>query len=150
MVNTITVLSALRDNKVTLVSKISKEFPRLGYVWNVVRAGVIDDPARKAEVGLLVTAGIRGSRFITEHPDESAVILHGKVPDLPVDQMKDVIDDLNKDQVWGVDGGLNVQDIEFTVKTGIELGTAKKPVSPTQLVNGTFVEAAMKELGRGP
>jgi NitT/TauT family transport system substrate-binding protein len=150
MVNTITVLNALRDNKVTLVSKISKEFPQLGYVWNVVRTGVIDDPARRAGIGLLVTAGIRGSRFIMEHPDESAAILHGKVPDLPAGQMKDVIDDLNKDQVWGVDGGLNAQDIEFTVKTGIELGTAKKPVSPAQLMDSMFIEAAMKELGGAP
>jgi hypothetical protein len=64
--------------------------------------------------------------------------------------MKDVIDDLNKDQVWGVDGGLNAQDIEYTVRTGIELGTAKKPVSPAQLMDSTFIEAAMKDQGRRP
>ncbi len=146
MVNTVTALGALKENKVSLVSKISKEFPRLGYVWNVVSAAARNDPAMKANIQLLVTAGIRGSRFIKDHPDEAAEILHNKVPDLPIDQIKGVIVDLNQDNVWGGDGGVDAQDVEFAIKTGIELGTEKKPVLPAQIMDSEFIEAAMKDL----
>src|SRR5215475_1652624 len=37
LVNTVTALKGVMDGKVTVVARLSAEFPGLGYVWNVVR-----------------------------------------------------------------------------------------------------------------
>src|SRR5207248_3954146 len=36
LVNTVTALKGVRDGKVTILTKLSEEFPGLGYVWKVV------------------------------------------------------------------------------------------------------------------
>ena len=37
LINTITAMHGVQDGKVTVLTRISKEFPGLGYVWNVVK-----------------------------------------------------------------------------------------------------------------
>jgi NitT/TauT family transport system substrate-binding protein len=145
LVNTVTALDAIESGKVTLVAKIATEFPKLGYVWNVVRVGTLNDPAKAAAIQQLTTAGIRGSRFIMQNPDEAAAILNERVPTLGLDLSKRVIADLNKDKVWGLDGGLDPTIIEFTAKTGAELGVLKHVVDRSAIVDTRFVDAALKD-----
>src|SRR5207245_404606 len=44
LVNTVTALKGVQDGKVTVLTKLSTEFPGLGYVWNVVRADALAKP----------------------------------------------------------------------------------------------------------
>jgi NitT/TauT family transport system substrate-binding protein len=145
LVNTVTSLDAIESGKVKVVAKVAQEFPKLGYVWNVARAGTIKDPAKAAIFQKLTTAGIRGSRFIMQNPDEAAAILHERVPALELDLCKRVIRDLNKDGVWGVDGGIDNGIIDFTAKTGAELGVLKSLPNTSALTDTRFVDAAMKD-----
>lgn len=147
LVNTITALDAIQSGRVTLVAKIADEFPKLGYVWNAVRTSALKDPRLAAQFQILTTAGIKGSRFVMANPDESAEILHAKVSSIDLDLAKRVIRDLNKDNVWGVSGGLDPSIAEFTAKTGAQLGVLKNPVPPSTLLDTHFVDAAMKEVG---
>jgi ABC-type nitrate/sulfonate/bicarbonate transport system substrate-binding protein len=147
LVNTITSLDAIQKGRVNLVAKIADEFPKLGYVWNVARTRAIKDPKTAAEFQILTTAGIKGSQFIMQHPDEAAEILHARVPEIGLDLAKRVVRDLNKDQVWGVSGGLDPSIAEFTAKTGSDLGVLKNPIPPSSLLDSQFVDAAMKEVG---
>lgn len=149
MVNTITSLKAVESGKVTLVAKIASEFPQLGYVWNVARTATLNNPKMAASIQKLTTATMRGARFIMQHPDEAAEILNAKVPTLPLELCKQVIKDLNKDKVWGVDGGLDAKTIDFTAKTGSDLGLLKKPVDAAAVTDTHFIDAAMKSLGDG-
>jgi ABC-type nitrate/sulfonate/bicarbonate transport system substrate-binding protein len=147
LVNTITALESIESGKVKLVARIATEFPMLGYVWNVARASTLKDPGKAAAIQILTTGGIKGSRFIAQYPDEAAAILHERVPTLDLELAKRVIKDLDKDKVWGVDGGLDPKIVAFTAKTGAELGVLKNPIAPGSMVDTQFVDAALKDIG---
>jgi NitT/TauT family transport system substrate-binding protein len=146
-VNTVTLLNGASGNEVTVIAKIANEFPMLGYVWNVVRDETLKDPKMAAAVQTLTTAGIQGSRYVTEHPDEAAEILHERVPTIALDVAKKVVLDLNNPNVWGINGGLNPEIVKYTAETGFELGTLKTKVDTSTLIDPHFVDAAMKKLG---
>ena len=46
LVNTVTTLKGVQDGKVTILARLSAEFPGLGYIWNVVRT----DSLNKSEL----------------------------------------------------------------------------------------------------
>jgi len=76
LVNTVTALKGVKDGKVTVVARLSAEFPGLGYVWNVVRTEALAKPELAAAFQTMTDIGIRGSRFVMANPDEAAAILH--------------------------------------------------------------------------
>src|SRR5262245_22231837 len=82
LVNTVTALRGVQEGKVTVVGRLSQEFPDLGYIWTVIRTESLNKPEMLAAFQVLTEAGIRGSRFIMDNPDEAADILHERVPDL--------------------------------------------------------------------
>jgi NitT/TauT family transport system substrate-binding protein len=145
LVNTVTALESIESGKVKLVARIADEFPMLGYVWNVARVSTLNDPNKAAAIQILTTGGVKGSRFIAQYPDEAAAILHERVPSLDLELSKRVIKDLNRDKVWGVDGGLDPRVAEFTAKIGSDLGVLKNPIAPSDMTDERFVAAALKE-----
>jgi NitT/TauT family transport system substrate-binding protein len=147
LVNTITSLDALLSGRVNLVAKIAEEFPMLGYVWNVARVGALGDPKLAAAIQALTTAGVKGSRFVMQNPDEAATILNERVSSIDLELAKKVVRDLNKDNVWGGIGGLDPAIAEFTAKTGSELGVLKNPIPPSALIDRRFVDVTLKEVG---
>jgi ABC-type nitrate/sulfonate/bicarbonate transport system substrate-binding protein len=148
LVNTVTALDAIESGKVKVVAKIANEFPMLGYVWNVARVSTLNDPKKAAALQALTTAGIKGARFIMQYPDEAAAILNERVPTLDLALCKRVIKDLNRDKVWGVDGGLDPRIIDFTAKTGNELGLLKREVPASKIASDQFVAVAEKDLAQ--
>jgi ABC-type nitrate/sulfonate/bicarbonate transport system substrate-binding protein len=146
LINTITAMHGVQDGKVTVLTRISKEFPGLGYVWNVVKTESIEKPELAAAFQTLTEAGIRGSRYIMENPDDAAEILHARVPELSADFLKTVIRDLNTENLWGVDGGLDPKIEEFTAKLNKDLGNLPVAAEPKDVLDNRFVETAMKKL----
>jgi ABC-type nitrate/sulfonate/bicarbonate transport system substrate-binding protein len=147
LINTITAMRGVQDGKVTVLARMSQEFPGLGYVWNVVKADSLNKPDLAAAYQTLTEAGIRGSRYIMEHPDESAEIMHAKVPELDVAFLKAVIRDLNTENLWGVDGGLDPKIETFTADLNMKLGNLPVAPQPKDVLDNRFVTAAMKKLG---
>ena len=147
LINTITAMKGVQEKRVTVLARISQEFPGLGYVWNVVRADSLDNPQLAAAYQTLTEAGIRGSRFIKENPDEAAAIMHAKVPELNEDFLKVVIRDLNTEDLWGLDGGLDPKIEEFTAKLNRDLGNLPVAAAPNEVLDARFVDAAIKTLG---
>jgi ABC-type nitrate/sulfonate/bicarbonate transport system substrate-binding protein len=145
LVNIVTSIDAIESGKVKVVAKVAQEFPKLGYVWNVVRDETIMDPAKAGIIQQLTTAGMNGSRFIMQSPDEAAAILNERIPSLALDLCKRVILDLNKDGVWGVDGGIDADVVDFTASTGKELGLLKRDVKTSEMTDTRFVDAAIKD-----
>jgi ABC-type nitrate/sulfonate/bicarbonate transport system substrate-binding protein len=146
LINTITAMRGIQDGKVTVLTKISKEFPGLGYIWNVVKTDSLAKPELAAAYQTLTEASIRGSRFIMENPDEAAEIMHAKVPDLNTDFLKAVVRDLNSENLWGVDGGLDPKIEEYTAGLNKDLGNLPIAAAPKDVLEPRFVEAAMKKL----
>jgi ABC-type nitrate/sulfonate/bicarbonate transport system substrate-binding protein len=97
LVNTVTALKGVQDGKVTVLTRLSTEFPGLGYVWNVVRAESLGKPELAAAFQTMTDIGIRGSRHVMENPDEAAAILHERLPDLDLAFLKAVVRDLNSE-----------------------------------------------------
>jgi len=147
LINTVTALKGMQDGKVTILTRLSKEFPGLGYVWNVVRTESLDKPEFAAAFQTMTDIGIRGSRFIMGNPDEAAAILHERLPDLDLAFLKDVVRDLNSENLWGVDGGLDPKVEEFTADLNVKLGNLPRAQTPAEVLDQRFVQAAIKKLG---
>src|SRR5262249_56746586 len=94
-----------RDGKVTVVARLSAEFPGLGYVWNVVHTEALAKSELAAAFQTMTDIGIRGSRFIMANPDEAAAILHERLGGLDLGFLTALVRDLAGEDVWGVDGG---------------------------------------------
>src|SRR5713101_7962462 len=147
LVNTVTALKGVQDGKVTVLTKLSAEFPGLGYVWNVVRTESLGKPELAAAFQTMTDIGIRGSRYIMESPDEAAAALHERLPDLDLAFLKNVVRDLNSENLWGVDGGLDPKIEEFTADLNVKLGNLPRAATPAEVLDPRFVDAALKTFG---
>ena len=147
LVNTVTALKGVQDGNVTILTRLSKEFPGLGYVWNIVRTEALAKPEFAAAFQTMTEIGIRGSRFIMENPDEAAAILHERLPDLDLAFLKNVVRDLNSENLWGVGGGLDPKIEEFTADLNVKLGNLPRAATPAEVLDPRFVDAALKKFG---
>jgi ABC-type nitrate/sulfonate/bicarbonate transport system substrate-binding protein len=147
LVNTVTALKGVQDGKVTVLTRLSTEFPGLGYVWNVVRADSLGKPELAAAFQTMTDIGIRGSRYVMENPDEAAAILHERLPDLDLAFLKAVVRDLNSENLWGVDGGLDPAIEQFTADLNMQLGNLPVAPAANAVLDPRFVDAALKRLG---
>ncbi len=147
LINTLTAMKGVQEGKVTVITRISKEFPGLGYTWNTVRTETLSNPELAAAYQKLTEGGIRGARFIMDNPDAAAEIMHARVPDLDLEFLKAVIRDLNSEDLWGVNGGIDPEIEEYTAKLNKDLGNL--PVAPpaAEVLEPRFVDAALKKLG---
>jgi ABC-type nitrate/sulfonate/bicarbonate transport system substrate-binding protein len=147
LVNTVTTLKGVQDGKVTILTKLSAEFPGLGYIWNVVRADSLNKPELAVAFQIMTDIGIKGSRYIMENPDEAAAALHERLPDLDLAFLKAVVRDLNSEDLWGMNGGLDPAVAEFTADLNMKLGNL--PVAPPakDVLDARFVDAALKQFG---
>ena len=147
LINTVTALKGVQDGKVAVLTKLSSEFPGLGYVWNVVRTEALNKPELAAAFQTMTDIGIRGSRYVMENPDEAAAALHERLPDLDLAFLKAVVRDLNSEKLWGANGGLDPAIKEFTAELNMKLGNL--PVAPAakDVLEPRFVDAALKKLG---
>jgi ABC-type nitrate/sulfonate/bicarbonate transport system substrate-binding protein len=147
LVNTVTTLKGVQDGKVTVLTRLSAEFPGLSYIWNVVRTESLAKPELAAAFQTMTDIGIKGSRYIMESPDEAAAALHERLPDLDLAFLKAVVRDLNSENLWGVNGGLDPAIEEFTADLNMKLGNL--PVAPkaSDVLDQRFVDAALKQLG---
>jgi hypothetical protein len=95
----------------------------------------------------MTEVGIRGSRAIMENPDEAAAILHERLPDLDLAFLKAVVRDLNSENLWGVDGGLDPAIEQFTADLNMKLGNLPVAPPPKDVLEPRFVDAALVKLG---
>lgn len=142
-----TVITAKGADEINVATSIASEFPDLVYVWNVVRKESMADPKLSKAFETLTVAGIKGSRFIMDHPDEAADILHERVPALDLDLCKKAVADLNKAKVWGVNGGLEPKMAAFTADLNHKLGLLKTALPADKIIDTRYVAAAVKVLG---
>jgi ABC-type nitrate/sulfonate/bicarbonate transport system substrate-binding protein len=147
LVNTVTALKGVQEGKVTVVARLSAEFPGLGYVWNVVRMESFAKPELAAPFQTMTDIGIQGSRFIMANPDEAAAILHERLPDLDLPFLRAVVRDLNGENVWGVDGGLDPAIEEFNAELNMKLGNLPVAAPAKDVLEPRFVDRALAKLG---
>jgi ABC-type nitrate/sulfonate/bicarbonate transport system substrate-binding protein len=147
LINTVTTLRGIEDGKVTVLTKLSKEFPGLGYSWIVARTDELADPQLAAALQTFTEASIRAVRFIAANPDEAAEIFHEHVTDLDLQFLKTVVRDLNSENLWGFDGGLDPRVEQFTADLNVKLGNLTAAPAPKDVLDPRFVDVALKKLG---
>jgi ABC-type nitrate/sulfonate/bicarbonate transport system substrate-binding protein len=150
LINTVTTLKGVKEGKVMVLTRLSAEFPGLGYIWNVVRSASLAKPELAAAFQILTEAGIQGSRYVMENPDEAAEVMHKAVPDLDLAFLKAVVRDLDAEQLWGVNGGLDPAIERFTADLNMQLGNLPVAPPPDAVFEPRFVDAALKKLGAYP
>jgi ABC-type nitrate/sulfonate/bicarbonate transport system substrate-binding protein len=147
MVNTLSAIQGTQSGKVKILASMGSEYPQIGYVYNLVRAERVDSPDLKPRLQQLTTAGIKASRFIMEHPDESVQILLERYPDLDKSLATDVVKELNRNKVWGVNGGIDKASVNATLDIFKSTGMLKGNVDTAQIFDYRFIDAALKEAG---
>jgi ABC-type nitrate/sulfonate/bicarbonate transport system substrate-binding protein len=81
------------------------------------------------------------------NPDEAAAILHERLGDLDLAFLKAVVRDLNGENVWGVNGGLDPAVEEFTADLNMKLGNLPVAPPPKDVLEPRFVERALAKFG---
>jgi ABC-type nitrate/sulfonate/bicarbonate transport system substrate-binding protein len=147
LINTVTTLRGIEDGKVTVLTKLSKEFPGLGYSWIVARTDELEDPQLAAAFQIFTEASIRAVRFIAANPDEAAEIFHERLSELDLPFLKAVVRDLNSENLWGFDGGLDPAVEQFTADLNVKLGNLTAAPAPKDVLDPRFVDVALKKLG---
>jgi len=148
LVNTLTAVQGERGGKVKVLTALAKEYPNLGYCYNIVRQETLDDPKFRAQLATFVEAGIKSARFIAKHPDEAAAILRERLPDLDPAVTNAVVQKLSHDGVWGINGGIEEAAVADTLDVFRKTGLLKGNVDPAQVVDRRFVNEALAKLGK--
>ncbi|GAA5233554.1 ABC transporter substrate-binding protein [Verticiella sediminum] len=146
MVNTLTSVIGQRGGKVKVLSKVAEEFPDMGYVLYTGLSDVLDDPARARALTTFMQGNIYGARLVQNDPDTAARILAKRVPDLSADILSQVIKELNSNNVWGLDGGLDESMISFTADILLKWQMIPAAVTPDAIVDRRFVDEALAAL----
>ena len=59
-----------------------------------------------------------------------------------------MIRELTKQKLWGVNGGLDREITDFTVKLSLEMGELKTPLKHEQVMDDSINDAVLKKLGK--
>lgn len=148
LVTTSNALEGEKGGKVKVLTTVAHEFPELGYVYSVVRTDELKDPAKKAALQQFVTASIQASRYIHAHPDEAAKFAVQKYPASDPQVLTQSVLALTRENVWGVNGGIEPSLVAGTLKIARETGLLKGSDNvPSDLVDSQLVDAAVAKLG---
>ncbi|MEO8848917.1 MAG: ABC transporter substrate-binding protein [Casimicrobiaceae bacterium] len=148
LVNTLTAVQGVKSGKIKVLTAMAKEYPELGYCYNIVRDETLADPAMKARLAQFAFDGIEAVRYIAAHPDEAAAILRERVPDLDPTLATEVVRKLSNDAVWGINGGIELPAVEATLDVFRKTGMLKGTLDAAQVVDARFVDQAVAKLGK--
>ena len=137
-----------REGRTKIVQAVSDDFPNMGYVFFPVKVSELNDPKKREALQIFINGGIRGVRYILDHPDEAAKILAKRMKIDDVADLTATIKKINTLNVWGVNGGINKDVLEFSEGVYRSSGDVTKDVPYEQMVDTSLVDASLKTLGK--
>lgn len=137
-----------REGRAKIISAVHDDLPNMGYVFFPMRTSALSDPDRRKAMQIFIHEGIRGVRFIMENPDEAAKVLAKRMKVDDVARLAETLKKINSMKVWGVNGGIDKDVIEFSHKVYRESGDLTKDVAYNQVVDTSLVDASLKDLGK--
>jgi NitT/TauT family transport system substrate-binding protein len=147
MINTLYTTIGHRAGDINIITPVAMEFPGLGYTYLAVREEDLSDAKMRKALKGFVHGTIEGSRFIMDHPEQAADVMHKILPDVEKDLLLEVIKRLNATHVWGVNGGVKPEITEFTVNVQMEMGGLKQKLTADQVLDRSLVEEVIAEIG---
>jgi ABC-type nitrate/sulfonate/bicarbonate transport system substrate-binding protein len=132
-----------------ILTTVPKEFPGFGFSYVMASSKGLADPAkRKAMETYVEQAVVRASRYIMDNPEEATKILLKRVPSLDPEIARRSVDFMNAQNMWGVNGGLEPEITNFTVKFSVDSKMIPTAVTYEQVVDPSLVDDALSHLGR--
>jgi NitT/TauT family transport system substrate-binding protein len=147
IVNQLTGMIGEKEGSVHIIASVPEQFPDLGYIVLAARNADIQDPQKQKAFEALMEGSIRGARYIQEHPQESANILLKYLKGIDLDLLTAVLNRLNEQHVWPLNGGLDKDVVNFTARLEYDLGETKKLFVAEQVTDETAVKSALAKLG---
>jgi NitT/TauT family transport system substrate-binding protein len=141
-----------RLGKVKSVASAINDLPGpLAYTISVTTDDALKDPAKRAALARFVKASTRGARRTVEDPKFAAKVMQKKLGgDVELDLLEEVVTLLNKDKVWGVNGGVSEELHNATMPTYLQNKLISKTVTYAESFEPSFANEAVKELGAIP
>lgn len=137
-----------REGRTKIVSAIHDDFPNMGYVFFPMRVSALTDPKQRQAMEIFIREGIRGARYIADHPEQAAEVMEKRLKTNDVAGMTAILKKITALGVWGLSGGLDRDVLEFSHKVYRESGDVTADVPYEKLVDSSFVDASLKELGK--
>lgn len=134
--------------KINVVADLAKEFPNLGYIYLVAQDKDLADPDKRKALEIYTqVAVIEASRFIMKNPDRASEIMHKRTPDVDLGLIKEVVGRLNRANVWGINGGIDLEMAKFTAELATTMQTVPRLMQPAEFLDSSIVEKLLKQTG---
>jgi len=139
---------AEKSGKANIVLSVLDDIPGLGYNYLVTSKRSLDDQTKRRAIGIFVREALRGVRLIIDEPAQAAAVLATRQKNGDVALITDVLKRMTAMKVWGVNGGLERSTFDLTANFYREYGLLAGPVDFDKLAEPSFVDAAIRRLGK--
>jgi len=136
------------EGRTKTIRSVHDDLPNMGYVFFPMRTAALSDPKQRAAMQIFVREGIRGVRYVIDNPEEAAKILAKRMKTDDVAGLTETLKKLNTLGVWGINGGIDKDVLDFSQKVYRESGDVTADVPYDKLVDTSLVDASLKELGK--
>ena len=136
------------EGRLKLVRAITADFPKMGYNFTAVMVPSLSNLSKRKALEIFIRENIRGSRYIVDHPKEAADVLEKRLKAGDVADLTKVLNQLARLGVWGINGGLDRDVIEFSEKTYRDNKDITAPVPYDKIVDTSLVDDSLKALGK--
>jgi NitT/TauT family transport system substrate-binding protein len=137
-----------REGRAKIVSAVHDDLPNMGYVFFPMRTSALKDAKEREAMQIFIREGIRGVRYVIDHPDEAAKVLAKRMKIDDVEGLAATLKKINSMKVWGVNGGIDKDVLDFSQKVYRESGDVTADVPYDKLVDSSLVDASLKDLGK--
>jgi sulfonate transport system substrate-binding protein len=139
---------AEKSGKADIVLSVLDEIPGLGYNYIVTSKRTLDNPAKHKATEIFVREALRGVRLIVDHPDQAADVLAKRLKGGDAAFITSVLKRMTAMKVWGINGGLERSTFDLTAQFYKKYGLLKGDPDFNALAEPSFVNAALKQLGK--
>jgi NitT/TauT family transport system substrate-binding protein len=137
-----------KEGRAKIISAVHDDLPNMGYVFFPMRTSALADPKQREAMHIFIREGIRGVRYIIDRPEDAAKVLAKRMKVDDVASLTETLKKINTLGVWGVNGGINKEVLDFSQKVYRDSGDVTQDVPYDKLVDASLVEASLKELGK--
>jgi NitT/TauT family transport system substrate-binding protein len=149
LLDAINTLRGERLDKVVAVASANAAIAEpLAYTISVTTDEILKDPARRDALGRFVKATMQGARRSVEQPKFAAQVMQKRLGgDVDLGLLEEVVGMLNRDKVWGVNGGVEQRLHDVTMPTYQQYKLISKSIDYADAFEPSLAAQAVRELG---
>lgn len=138
ILNTVQAVAALRSPALHSIGTALKDLPNFLYSWEIVTEEAVK--AKTEPLKAFAAATSRGVSWGMDKPDDAAKISQKLMPDIPADDIANVIKTYAANRYFNPSGSLAREDWDYTVDAAMKYGDLKKKLSYDDFVLQQFAQ----------